>query len=105
VKIKMDEILFVDRANRAATTVRGCGPTNAANLIRTCERHHYAVHEAGWEIVREPDGTAIWTSPAGHAYRVPPATYPIDATMKIKKHATTQDERKVEDGGSNADPP
>jgi hypothetical protein len=27
----------------------------------------------------------VWTSPTGHVYRVPPATYPVDNTMKIEK--------------------
>jgi hypothetical protein len=61
------------------------GETNATNLVPTCERIHYGVHEGGWRVVREPDGTVVWTSPAGHVYKVPPATYPIDNTTKIKK--------------------
>jgi hypothetical protein len=51
----------------------------------TCERIHYGIHEAGWQVVREPDGTVVWTSPTGHVYKVPPATYPVDNTMTIKK--------------------
>jgi hypothetical protein len=27
----------------------------------------------------------VWTSPTGHTYTVPPATYPLDNTTKIKK--------------------
>ncbi|HEU5005978.1 MAG TPA: hypothetical protein VFT67_03345, partial [Jatrophihabitantaceae bacterium] len=45
---------------------------------------HYGVHEGGWHVVRDPDGTTVWTSPTGHAYTVPPAAYPVDNTMKIK---------------------
>jgi hypothetical protein len=62
------------------------GETNAANLIAACERNHYAVHEGSWQVTREPAGTVVWTSPTtGHVYRVPPAAYPTDRTMKIKK--------------------
>jgi len=64
------------------------GHTNAANLVPACERIHYGIHRGGWTLTREPDGTTNWTSPTGHVYRVPPASYPIDETMKIKKDAT-----------------
>jgi hypothetical protein len=70
------------------------GPTNAANLASACERHHYGIHEAGWEVVRDPDGTTTWISPTGHAYRVPPASYPVDSTMKIKND-------NIEDDGND----
>jgi hypothetical protein len=64
------------------------GETNAANLVPACERIHYGIHRGGWTLTREQDGTTIWTSPTGHVYRVPPASYPIDETAKIKKDAT-----------------
>jgi hypothetical protein len=64
------------------------GHTNAANLVPACERIHYGIHRGGWTLTREQDGTTIWTSPTGHVYRVPPASYPIDETAKIKKDAT-----------------
>jgi hypothetical protein len=64
------------------------GRTNAANLVPACERIHYGIHRGGWNLTREQDGTTIWTSPTGHVYRVPPASYPVDNTMKIKKDAT-----------------
>ncbi|HEU5007753.1 MAG TPA: DUF222 domain-containing protein [Jatrophihabitantaceae bacterium] len=61
------------------------GHTNAANIVPACERAHYGVHDGQWQVVREADGTTVWTSPTGHEYRVPPASYPVDNTMKIKK--------------------
>jgi Domain of unknown function (DUF222)/HNH endonuclease len=36
--------------------IRG-GRTDLANLILLCRRHHVAVHEGGWRLTREPDGT------------------------------------------------
>ena len=60
------------------------GQTNAENLTPTCERHHYAIHDAGWQVTRSTDGTTQWTAPTGHTYPVPPATYPVDTTRKIK---------------------
>jgi hypothetical protein len=60
------------------------GGTNAANHIPTCERPPYGGHNGGWDVARQDDGATIWTSPTGHTYRVPPATYPVDNTMKIK---------------------
>jgi Domain of unknown function (DUF222) len=56
------------------------GETNAANLDALCARHHHAKHEARWQPRRLEDGSTEWTSPTGHRYREPPATYPIDTT-------------------------
>jgi hypothetical protein len=39
------------------------GPTSCDNGALLCERHHTAVHEGGFEIVRDT-GTATW-----HTYR------------------------------------
>ena len=39
------------------------GPTTCENGALLCERHHTAVHEGGFDIVRDP-GTAVW-----HTYR------------------------------------
>jgi hypothetical protein len=56
------------------------GPTNEPNLHGLCSRHHHAKHDAGWRPKRLPDGGIEWTSPTGHRYTEPPATYPIDHT-------------------------
>jgi hypothetical protein len=55
------------------------GTTSATNLDTLCCRHHHAKHETGWTPNRLPDGTINWTSPTGHHYTEPPATYPIDS--------------------------
>jgi hypothetical protein len=41
------------------------GLTDLANLVLLCRRHHIMVHEAGWKLTRQPDGT-ITTHPPGH---------------------------------------
>ena len=56
------------------------GETNEANLNALCCRHHHCKHQAGWTPERLPDGSIEWTSPTGHKYVEPPATYPIDHT-------------------------
>jgi hypothetical protein len=58
------------------------GETNAEGLASVCQHNHYAIHDAGWQIRRSEGGTIEWTSPTGHVYRVPPATYPIDTTSQ-----------------------
>ncbi|TME55955.1 MAG: DUF222 domain-containing protein, partial [Chloroflexi bacterium] len=32
------------------------GSTNLDNLILLCHRHHWLVHEGGWQLVRSDDG-------------------------------------------------
>lgn len=46
------------------------GPTDLANLILLCARHHTAVHEGGWKLSRAPDGTVTAQPP----WRAPPRT-------------------------------
>ena len=75
------------------------GETNEANLNALCCRHHHLRHEAGWTPKRLPDGSIEWTSPTGHKYVEPPATYPIDHTTD----PVVPDEPS--ESGSDPDPP
>jgi hypothetical protein len=59
------------------------GRTVASNLTALSPRHHHAKHEAGWRPERLADGSTRWTSPDGHIYRKPPATYPVDRTLTV----------------------
>ena len=36
------------------------GATELANLILVCFFHHKLVHEYGWRIIRDRDGTVAW---------------------------------------------
>lgn len=51
------------------------GATSAANLGALSRRTHTAKTAGCWSLHRFPDGTAIWTSPLGRHYRVPPYQY------------------------------
>jgi 5-methylcytosine-specific restriction endonuclease McrA len=41
------------------------GPTTLSNLALLCRRHHRAVHEEGYQIVRQPDGELRFRTPHG----------------------------------------
>jgi hypothetical protein len=43
------------------------GPTRLENLALLCGRHHRAVHEDGYTVVRDKDGPAVLQHPAGAA--------------------------------------
>ena len=38
------------------------GPTDLANLVLLCRRHHVMCHEGGWQLARGPDGTLVATA-------------------------------------------
>jgi hypothetical protein len=39
------------------------GPTEEANLVLLCRRHHVVMHEGGWRMTRTRDGTVTFTPP------------------------------------------
>ncbi|HEV2953589.1 MAG TPA: HNH endonuclease signature motif containing protein, partial [Candidatus Dormibacteraeota bacterium] len=39
------------------------GETNLANTVLLCHRHHWMVHEGGWQIIRNGDGTIFTVRP------------------------------------------
>src|SRR2546428_5923770 len=41
------------------------GPTTLSNLALLCRRHHRAVHEEGYQVDRQPDGTLSFRRPDG----------------------------------------
>jgi hypothetical protein len=48
------------------------GPTDLKNLVLVCSFHHRLVHEYGWSIQRNSDGTTRWFHPDGTRYRAGP---------------------------------
>jgi hypothetical protein len=44
------------------------GPTELENLLLVCTFHHKLVHEYGWSVRRDPDGTVRWSRPGGSRY-------------------------------------
>jgi 5-methylcytosine-specific restriction endonuclease McrA len=70
------------------------GPTTLSNLTLLCRRHHRAVHEAGYQVEREPDGTLQFRRPDGRPFPdVPPAPPlegdPVDV-LRSRDERTTQ---------------
>jgi hypothetical protein len=49
------------------------GRTDLDNLVLICSFHHRLVHEYGWNITRDGDGTVRWFDPDGTRYRAGPA--------------------------------
>ncbi len=39
------------------------GTTDLANLVLLCHRHHWMVHEGGWQLVKRDDGTLLTLPP------------------------------------------
>jgi hypothetical protein len=76
------------------------GDTNEANLLAVCCRHHHLTHDAGWTPRRLDDRSIEWTSPTGHKYVEPPATYPIDQTIEL-----SQPTEPAEPSETDPDPP
>ncbi|HEX2267599.1 MAG TPA: DUF222 domain-containing protein [Actinomycetota bacterium] len=48
------------------------GPTELDNLVLVCFFHHKLVHEFGWGILRDRDGTVTWFRSNGKRYRPGP---------------------------------
>jgi hypothetical protein len=49
------------------------GPTNLANLVLKCSRHHHLGHRPGWSEKLKPDGTLVLTAPDGRGWETRPA--------------------------------
>lgn len=52
------------------------GRTWTWNLQPLCPRHHKVKHSHGFAVVREADGSYLWTSRFGSVLRTPPPEYP-----------------------------
>jgi len=55
------------------------GPTTLSNLALLCRRHHRSVHEDGYQIDREPDGTLKFRRPDGRLLPEVPSLAPLPA--------------------------
>lgn len=53
---------------------RNGGRTDLDNLLLICSFHHRLVHEYGWSVRRNSDGTVEWFHPDGARYRAGPRT-------------------------------
>jgi hypothetical protein len=48
------------------------GRTDLDNLVLVCSFHHRLVHEYGWNLERDQEGTVRWFLPDGTSYRAGP---------------------------------
>jgi 5-methylcytosine-specific restriction endonuclease McrA len=55
------------------------GPTTLSNLALLCRRHHRAVHEEGYGVDREPDGTLQFRRPDGRPFPDVPLAPPMQS--------------------------
>jgi hypothetical protein len=53
------------------------GPTTLSNLALLCRRHHRSVHEDGYAVTRDPDGTLRFRRPDGRALPEVPPPSPV----------------------------
>ena len=62
------------------------GPTTLSNLALLCRRHHRAVHEEGYQVVRRPDGELRFRRPEGQLLPEvpPPAAVPPDVVHALR---------------------
>ena len=62
------------------------GPTTLSNLALLCRRHHRAVHEEGYEVDRQPDGTLSFRRPDGALLPAvpPPPGLPADPVEVLR---------------------
>jgi 5-methylcytosine-specific restriction endonuclease McrA len=62
------------------------GPTTLSNLLLLCRRHHRAVHEEGYQVAREPDGSLRFRRPDGRPLPEvpPPAAVPADPVAALR---------------------
>src|SRR5881409_1921101 len=62
------------------------GPTTLSNLALLCRRNHRAVHEEGYQVDRQPDGTLSFRRPDGALLPAvpPPAPVPAQAVEVLR---------------------
>jgi hypothetical protein len=62
------------------------GPTTLGNLILACRRHHRAVHEEGYRVEWQPDGSLSFYRPDGRLLPEvpPPAPVPADPVRALR---------------------
>ncbi|MFC7675730.1 HNH endonuclease signature motif containing protein [Mycolicibacterium sp. GCM10028919] len=74
------------------------GPTHPSNLKCLCRFHHLAKTFWGWRDEQLPDGTVLWTSPAGECYPTSPGSGTLfprlrESTGPVAPQVRTDDDR------------
>jgi hypothetical protein len=71
------------------------GPTRLDNLALLCGRHHRAVHEEGYTIVRDADGRLCFSTPRGRPIPEVPAPPVVPGEAAQALMATNRAQRLV----------
>ena len=68
------------------------GPTTLSNLALLCRRHHRAVHEEGYRLDRQPDGTLLFHRPDGRVLPEVPCGpgMPVDPVTDLRARHVEQ---------------
>jgi 5-methylcytosine-specific restriction endonuclease McrA len=68
------------------------GPTTLSNLALLCRRHHRAVHEEGYQVEQQSDGTLQFRRPDGRLLPVvpDPAAVPADPVQALRAQHEAQ---------------
>jgi hypothetical protein len=68
------------------------GPTTLSNLALLCRRHHRVVHEEGYQVDRDPDGTLQFRRPDGRPLPEvpPPDAVPADPVQVLQTRHVAQ---------------
>src|SRR5881628_1451187 len=68
------------------------GPTTLSNLALLCRWHHRAVHEGGYQVDLEPDGTLRFRRPDGRLLPdvPPPVAVPADPVQALRARHDTE---------------
>jgi hypothetical protein len=80
------------------------GPTTLSNLAMLCRRHHRAVHEEGYQIAREADGTLMFRRPDGRSIPDVPdlpllPRHPVDVLREVNiAYGVTVDSQTITPG-------
>jgi hypothetical protein len=71
------------------------GSTTLSNLVSLCRRHHRAVHEEGYQVVRGPDDTFQFRRPDGREIPdvPPPAAVPAHPVEAVRAENETREVR------------
>ena len=77
------------------------GPTDLANLVPLCGRHHHLAHEGGWHLVLDPDRALHLHQPDGVRWRT---TRPDRLTAERRRRPPSADTGSADtgSGGSGA---
>ncbi len=63
---------------------RNGGPTELANLVLLCSRHHHQIHRRDWYLKLLPGGTVMVTTPGGFTYTSEPHPKPARQVNRLQ---------------------